>query len=88
MRFYLDENVPPAIAAFLRRHHADVLTTEEAGNRQRDNGCLVTFNVGHFRLLGIEAILRQRSRERDPADRRGPPPGRAAVSRRLGGVVL
>ena len=66
----MDENVPPAIAAFLRKYHVDVLTAEEAGNRQREDAeqlafaaqtrrCLVTFNVRHFRLLGDEAILRQ-----------------------------
>ena len=70
MKFYLDENVPTAIAAFLKKHRADVLTAEEAGNRHRSDPeylafaaqtgrCLVTFNVIHFKPLGDAAILRQ-----------------------------
>jgi predicted nuclease of predicted toxin-antitoxin system len=68
--FYFDENVPVAIAAFLRKRKLDVLTAEEAGNRQRSDGeqlacaasakrCLVTFNIIHFKPLADEAILRQ-----------------------------
>ncbi len=70
MRFYFDENVPGAIAAFLRRRGVDVLTAEEAGNWQRSDPehlafaartgrCLVTFNVIHFKPLGDAAIRRQ-----------------------------
>jgi len=70
VRFYLDENVPEAIATFLKKHHFDVLTAEEAGNRHRTDAehltfaartgrCLVTFNVIHFKPLGDAAIRRQ-----------------------------
>ncbi len=70
MKFYFDENVPPAIAAFLQRRQVDVLTSEAAGNRQRSDAeqlayaartgrCLVTFNLTHFKRLGDDAIRRQ-----------------------------
>jgi predicted nuclease of predicted toxin-antitoxin system len=70
VKFYLDENVPSAIADFLRKRQVDALTAEEAGNRGRRDAeqlafatqagrCLVTFNVTHFKHLGDVAILQQ-----------------------------
>jgi len=72
MRFYLDEDVPVAVADALRRKKIDVLTAAEAGNVQcsdraqldyaaRTGRCIATRNVAHFVLLAEQAIQHQRS---------------------------
>jgi predicted nuclease of predicted toxin-antitoxin system len=71
MKFYLDEDVPVAIADALRRRKIDVLTAAEAGNTHgsdraqldyaaKTGRCLVTRNVAHFVRLAEQAIQRQR----------------------------
>ena len=71
MRFYLDEDVPVAIAQALRRRKIDVLTAAEAGNTHASDRaqldyaakagrCLVTRNVPHFVSLAEQAIQHQR----------------------------
>ncbi len=71
MRFYLDEDVPVAIAQALRRRKIDVLTVAEAGNTHasdraqldyaaKTGRCLVTRNVAHFVSLAEQAIQHQR----------------------------
>jgi predicted nuclease of predicted toxin-antitoxin system len=71
MKFYLDEDVPVAIAKALRRKKVDVLTTAEAGNAHysdraqldyaaKTGRCIVTRNVAHFVDLAEQAIQHQR----------------------------
>ena len=71
MRLYLDEDVPVAIAASLRRHKADVLTACEAGTAQTSDREQLTFasaqgralvsrNVRHFMDLALTAVQEQR----------------------------
>ncbi len=71
MKFYLDEDVPVAIADALRRKKVDVLTTAEAGNvhcsdraqlnyAAKTGRCIVTRNVAHFVYLAEQAIQHQR----------------------------
>lgn len=71
MKLYLDEDLPPAVAAALRRRGLDVRTTAEAGNQQLSDRvqleyaakvgrCLVTRNVRDFIHLAQEALQRQR----------------------------
>lgn len=71
MKLYLDEDIPVAIAGALRRTKIDVLTTEEAGNKQTSdtaqlvfattNGrCIVTRNVKDFVDLAEQAVQQQR----------------------------
>lgn len=71
MRFYLDEDVPVAIAQALRRRKTDVLTVAEASNTHasdraqldyaaKTGRCLVTRNVAHFVSLAEQAIQHQR----------------------------
>jgi predicted nuclease of predicted toxin-antitoxin system len=71
VRFYLDEDLPPAVAASRRRRGLDVQTTAEAGNQQfsdraqlehaaKAGRCLVTRNVRDFIHLAREALQRQR----------------------------
>ena len=71
MKFYLDEDVPVAIAQVLRRKKIDVLTTAEAGNAHSSDRAqldyaaktgrgLVTRNVTHFVRLAEQAIQHQR----------------------------
>ena len=68
MRFYLDEDLSPAIAAALRRHGIDALGAHEAGNEgltdaeqlafaARVRRCLVTGNTRDFVQLGRQAVL-------------------------------
>jgi predicted nuclease of predicted toxin-antitoxin system len=70
MKLYLDEDVPGAVAAALRRTKVDVLTTEEAGNKQASDAaqlhfattagrCLVTRNVKDFVELAEQAVRQQ-----------------------------
>ncbi len=71
MKLYLDEDVPVAIAEALRRAKIDVLTTEEAGNKQSSDTaqlafaaaagrCIVTRNVREFVELAHHAVQQQR----------------------------
>ena len=71
MKLYLDEDVPVAIAEALRRAKVDVLTTEEAGNKQSSDTaqlafaakagrCVVTRNVKEFVELAQRAVQQQR----------------------------
>ena len=71
MKFYLDEDIPVAIADALRRKKVDVLTTAEAGNAHnpdraqldyaaKTRRCIVTRNVAHFIYLAEQAIQHQR----------------------------
>lgn len=71
MKFYLDEDVPVAIAAALGRKKIDVLTAAETGNvhgsdraqldyAAKTGRCLVTRNVAHFVHLAEQAIQHQR----------------------------
>ena len=70
MKLYLDEDVPAAIAEALRRAKVDVLTTEEAGNKQtadiaqlafaaKAGRCIVTRNVKEFAELAQQAVQQQ-----------------------------
>lgn len=70
MKFYLDENLAPQIAARLRTKGVDAVNPLEAGNAQlpdrdqlryaaRAGRCLVTRNVRHFVVLARDAIRRQ-----------------------------
>ncbi len=70
MRFYLDEDLPPAVADAPRRRGLDVQTTTDAGNQQLSDKtqleyaanvgrCLVTRNLRDFIRLAQEAIQRQ-----------------------------
>jgi predicted nuclease of predicted toxin-antitoxin system len=63
----LDEDVPVAVAAALRRAKVDVLTTDDAGNKQAPDPaqlrfataarrCLVTRNVKDFVELAKQAV--------------------------------
>ena len=71
MKLYLDEDVPVAIAEALRCAKVNVLTTEEAGNKQNLDAaqlafattaerCIVTRNVKHFAELAEQAVQQQR----------------------------
>ncbi|MBW1809418.1 MAG: DUF5615 family PIN-like protein [Deltaproteobacteria bacterium] len=70
MRFYLDEDLSPKIAAALRSKGIDATSAHEAGNTQisdfeqlayaaKEGRCLVTRNARHFLALSREAVNRQ-----------------------------
>jgi len=70
VKFYLDEDLSPRIAAALRRKGIDTTSAHEAGNIQisdpeqlahaaGEGRCLVTRNARHFIALSREAIHRQ-----------------------------
>jgi len=70
VRFYLDEDLSPAIAAALRRHGIDALDAHEASNEgltdeeqlafaTRLRRCLVTGNTRDFVRLGRRAVLNE-----------------------------
>ncbi len=70
MKFYLDEDLAPQIAARLRTKGIDAVSALEVGNVQlpdsnqlryagREGRCLVTRNVRHFVVLALDAIRRQ-----------------------------
>jgi predicted nuclease of predicted toxin-antitoxin system len=70
VKFYLDEDLAPQIAARLRTKGVDAVSALEAGNTQlrdrdqlryaaREGRCLVTRNVRHFVVLARDAIRRQ-----------------------------
>ena len=70
MKFYLDEDLAPQIAARLRTKGIDAVSALEVGNVQlpdsnqlryagREGRCLVTRNVRHFVVLAQDAIRRQ-----------------------------
>ena len=70
MKFYLDEDLPPAVAGALRRRGIDVQTTMDAGNRHlsdwaqleyaaKGGRCLVTRNVRDFVSIAQDALRRQ-----------------------------
>jgi predicted nuclease of predicted toxin-antitoxin system len=71
MKLYLDEDVPVAIAAALRRAKVDVLTAADAGNKETSDmaqlafaaqagRCIVTRNVKDFVALAHQAVQQQR----------------------------
>jgi predicted nuclease of predicted toxin-antitoxin system len=71
VKFYLDEDLPPAIATGLRRRGVDAVSAHEVGHVgvgdaeqltfTVDQGrCLVTGNAGDFRRLACDAIERGR----------------------------
>lgn len=71
MKFYLDEDLAPAVAAALRRRGTDARSAHEVGNRglsdatqlafaAREGRCLVSGNVRHFVRLGQDAIREAR----------------------------
>lgn len=68
MRFYLDEDLSPAVAAALRRRGIDALDAHEAGNlgltdaeqlafAARVRRCLVTGNARDFVQLGRRSVF-------------------------------
>ena len=70
MKFYLDEDLAPQIAARLRKIGLDAVSALEVGNAQlsdrdqlrfaaQEGRCLVTRNVRHFVLLAQAAIRHQ-----------------------------
>jgi predicted nuclease of predicted toxin-antitoxin system len=70
MKWYLDEDLAPQIAARLRARGIDVLHALDAGNVQLSDSeqlrfaaahgrCLVTRNARHFVLLAQASIARQ-----------------------------
>ncbi len=70
MRFYLDEDLSPRIAEWLRRRSIDAVSAFEVGNLQlsdrdqlayatRKGRCLVTRNAHHFVPLSREAVRQQ-----------------------------
>ena len=71
MTFYLDENLPPAIAEALRRRGLDAVSAHEIGRTgisdpeqlafaASEGRCLVTCNLRHFVELGREAVRHRR----------------------------
>jgi predicted nuclease of predicted toxin-antitoxin system len=69
LRFYLDADLSPSIAALLRRRGIDATSAHDAGNGQlsdreqlafaaRERRCLVTRNARHFCLLGQARVRR------------------------------
>lgn len=70
MKFYLDEDLSPEIAARLRKRGIDAVSAFEAGNVQLSDReqlayaaqagrCVVSRNARHFVLLAHEAVRRQ-----------------------------
>jgi predicted nuclease of predicted toxin-antitoxin system len=70
VKFYLDEDLSPRIAEWLRKRGIDAVSVFEVGNVQisdreqlayaaREGRCLVTRNVRHFVVLSQEAVRRQ-----------------------------
>ena len=51
IKFYLDENVPKAVAEGLRRRGVDVLTVQEAGNSGLSDHTQLTFALTEVRVL-------------------------------------
>jgi len=51
IRFDLDENVGPAIAARLRRHGIDVTTTAEAGLQHAPDEHHIAYGIAHSRVI-------------------------------------
>ena len=72
MKFYLDEDLAPAIASTLRQRGVDAVSAHDVGNLElgdqeqlafatRQGRCLVTGNARDFRLLGQDAVAHQRA---------------------------
>jgi len=72
VRFYLDEDLSPRIAEWLRRRGIDAVSAFEVGNIQlsdrdqlayatREDRCLVTRNARHFVPLSREAVRQQKA---------------------------
>lgn len=51
MKFYLDENVDPAVAASLRRRGIDAVATQEAGLKGADDDRQVELAVTESRVI-------------------------------------
>ncbi len=51
IRFHLDENCDPRIAAGLRRHGVDITTTQEAGLLHRSDEEQLTFAMAQSRVI-------------------------------------
>ena len=51
IRFHLDENVGPAVAAGLRRHGIDVSTTADAGLQQAPDEHHIAFGLAQGRVI-------------------------------------
>lgn len=67
MKVYLDEDLPPAIAALLRRRGVDATSAHEVGNSQladraqldhatRESRAIVTRNIVDFLALARDAV--------------------------------
>ena len=67
MKFYLDEDLAPAIAVALRKRGVDAVSAHEVGNVElgdkeqlafatRQGRCMVSANARDFRSLGHEAV--------------------------------
>jgi predicted nuclease of predicted toxin-antitoxin system len=67
IRFHLDENVDPVIAAALRRYGADVTTTSEAGLRGRDDEAHLAYAKREARVIVThdDDFLRLAARDQD-----------------------
>jgi predicted nuclease of predicted toxin-antitoxin system len=70
VKFYLDEDLPPQIAAQLRRKGFDAVSAYDVGQvhvpdqahlayAAREGRCLVSRNVRHFAQLSQDAVARQ-----------------------------
>jgi predicted nuclease of predicted toxin-antitoxin system len=71
LKFYLDEDLSPRIAEWLRRRDLDAVSAFEVGNVQlsdrdqlayatREGRCLVTRNARQFVSLSLEAVRQQK----------------------------
>ena len=71
MKFYLDEDLAPAIAEALRKRGVDAVSAHEVGNVElgdreqlvfaaRHGRCVVSGNARDFRSLGHDAVAQRR----------------------------
>jgi Domain of unknown function (DUF5615) len=70
VKFYLDEDLAPAIASTLRQRGVDAISAHDVGHLEledkaplafaaREGRCLVTGNARDFRVLGQDAVARR-----------------------------